>query len=86
MPEVTMYCTTTCPFCTRAEKLLAKKGVKINKILVEDNKAKLKEMIKRTGRNTVPQIYIGDKHVGGFDDLSELDIMDELDPMLGIEA
>lgn len=86
MPEVTMYCTTTCPFCTRAEKLLAKKGVKINKILVEDDKAKLKEMIKRTGRNTVPQIYIGDKHVGGFDDLSELDIMDELDPMLGIEA
>ncbi len=85
MPEVMMYCTPTCPFCTRAEKLLQKKGVKVKKISVENDKAKLKEMIKRTGRNTVPQIYIGDKHVGGFDDLSELDIMDELDPLLGID-
>ncbi len=86
MPEVTMYCTSSCPFCTRAEKLLTKKGVKVKKINVEGDKASLKEMIKRTGRNTVPQIYIGDKHVGGFDDLSELDIMDELDPMLGIDS
>jgi len=46
------------------------------------DRGKLKEMIKRTGRNTVPQIYIGDKHVGGFDDLSELEIMDELDELL----
>ncbi len=84
MPEVTMYCTPTCPYCQRAEKLLQKKGVAITKIRVDGDKAKLKEMIKRTGRNTVPQIYIGDKHVGGFDDLAELDIMDELDPLLGI--
>ena len=86
MPEVTMYCTPTCPFCMRAEKLLEKKGVKVKKIRVDGDKAKLREMIKRTGRNTVPQIYIGDKHVGGFDDLSELDIMDELDPLLGIDS
>jgi len=86
MPEVIMYYTPDCPFCSRAEKLLAKKGVKINKIRVDGDKAKLREMIKRSGRNTVPQIYIDNKHIGGFDDLSELDIMDELDPLLGLES
>ncbi len=82
MPEVVMYCTEVCPFCQRAEKLLKSKGVKIKKIRVDQERSKLKEMIKRTGRNTVPQIYIGNKHVGGFDELSELDIMDELDELL----
>ncbi len=82
MPEVVMYCTDACPYCQRAERLLKNKGVKIKKIRVDGDRGKLKEMIKRTGRNTVPQIYIGDKHVGGFDDLSELDIMDELDELL----
>lgn len=82
MPEIVMYCTEVCPYCQRAEKLLKSKGVQITKIRVDQDRGKLKEMIKRTGRNTVPQIYIGDKHVGGFDDLSELDIMDELDELL----
>ena len=82
MPEVIMYCTDVCPYCQRAEKLLKSKGVKIKKIRVDEDRGKLKEMIKRTGRNIVPQIYIGDKHIGGFDDLSELDIMDELDELL----
>ena len=82
MPEVVMYCTDVCPYCQRAERLLKSKGVKIKKIRVDENRGKLKEMIKRTGCNTVPQIYIGNKHVGGFDDLSELDIMDELDELL----
>jgi glutaredoxin 3 len=82
MPEVLMYCTDTCPFCQRAEKLLTKKGVKIRKINIEGNQSKLREMIKRSGRNTVPQIFIGGKHIGGFDDLSELDMMDELDELL----
>lgn len=85
MPEIDMYCTSTCPYCIRAEKLLKSKGVKINKINVENNQGKLREMLKRSKRNTVPQIFIDDKHIGGFDDLSELDIMDELDPLLGIE-
>lgn len=85
MPEIDMYCTSTCPYCMRAEKLLKSKGVKINKINVENNQGKLKEMLKRSKRNTVPQIFIDDKHIGGFDDLSELDIMDELDPLLGID-
>ncbi|HEB67617.1 MAG TPA: glutaredoxin 3, partial [Gammaproteobacteria bacterium] len=74
--------TDTCPYCQRAEKLLTKKGVEITKINVEGNQAALREMIKRTGRNTVPQIFIGDRHVGGFDDLAELDMDDELDPLL----
>ncbi len=86
MPEVTMYSTPTCPFCARAEKLLEKKGIKVKKIPINGDKAKLREMIKRTGRNTVPQIYIDDRHIGGFDELSELDIMDELDPLLGVDG
>ena len=85
MPEIDMYCTSTCPYCQRAEKLLQKKGVEFNKINVEGDQAKLKEMLKRSGRNTVPQIFIDDKHIGGFDDMAELDIMDELDPLLGLE-
>ncbi len=84
MPEIDVYCTSTCPYCQRAERLLNKKGVKFNKINVEGNQAKLKEMLKRSKRNTVPQIFIDDKHIGGFDDMAELDIMDELDPLLGI--
>ena len=82
MPEVVMYCTDVCPYCQRAERLLKSKGVKIIKVRVDEDRGKLKEMIKRTGRNTVPQIYIGKKHVAGFDDLSELDMMDELDELL----
>ncbi len=82
MPEVLMYCTDSCPYCRRADQLLTKKGVTVTKINIEGNQAKLKEMIKRTGRNTVPQIYIGDRHIGGFDDLAELDVMDELDELL----
>jgi glutaredoxin 3 len=82
MPDVVMYCTDVCPYCQRAEKLLKSKGVKIKKIRVDQERSKLKEMIKRTGCNTVPQIYIGEKHVGGFDELSELEIMDELDELL----
>ena len=85
MPEIDMYCTSTCPYCQRAERLLNKKGVEFNKINVEGDQAKLKEMLKRSGRNTVPQIFIDDKHIGGFDDMAELDIMDELDPLLGLE-
>lgn len=86
MKEVVMYCTDTCPYCQKAEKLLTKKGVQLTKINVEGNQAKLKEMLKRSGRNTVPQIFIGDTHVGGFDDLAELDVMDELDELLVDES
>ncbi|MDP2832398.1 MAG: glutaredoxin 3 [Pseudomonadota bacterium] len=83
MPHVKMYCTATCPYCTMAEKLLAKKGVtQIEKVRVDLDSAQLEEMMRITGRRTVPQIYIGDRHVGGFDDLSALDAGGELEPLL----
>jgi len=83
MANVTMYCTAVCPYCTMAEKLLMAKGVKeINKIRVDLDPAQLTEMIAKTGRRTVPQIYIGSTHVGGFDDLSELDQGGGLVPLL----
>jgi glutaredoxin 3 len=83
MPNITMYCTAVCPYCNMAEKLLQKKGVtEINKIRIDLDPVKQGEMIERTGRRTVPQIYIDDFHVGGFDDLSALDVDGKLDPLL----
>ncbi|MBU1691190.1 MAG: glutaredoxin 3 [Gammaproteobacteria bacterium] len=83
MANVTMYCTAVCPYCTMAEKLLTAKGVKeINKIRVDLDPAQMGEMIAKTGRRTVPQIYIGSTHVGGFDDLSALDQDGGLAPLL----
>lgn len=83
MPNVTMYCTAVCPYCTMAEKLLNKKGVtEINKIRIDLDPSKKDEMVERTGRRTVPQIYIDDFHVGGFDDMSALDVEGKLDPLL----
>ncbi|MBK9325925.1 MAG: glutaredoxin 3 [Hydrogenophilales bacterium] len=83
MPQVKMYCTAVCPYCVMAEKLLNKKGVtQIEKIRVDLDPAQREEMMRITGRRTVPQIYIGDRHVGGFDDLSALDAGGELDPLL----
>lgn len=83
MAKVTMYCTAVCPYCTMAEKLLQRKGVtEIAKIRVDQEPERMQEMIQRTGRRTVPQIYIGETHVGGFDDISALDVEGKLDPLL----
>lgn len=83
MPPVKMYCTAVCPYCVMAEKLLTKKGVaNIEKIRVDLDPSQLQEMMRITGRRTVPQIYIGERHVGGFDDISALDAAGELDPLL----
>ena len=83
MPQVKMYCTAVCPYCVMAEKLLTRKGVAdIEKIRVDLDPARREEMMRLTGRRTVPQIYIGEHHVGGFDDLSALDAGGELEPML----
>lgn len=83
MPPIKMYCTATCPYCTMAERLLNKKGVsQIEKVRVDLDPAQMQEMMRITGRRTVPQIYIGDRHVGGFDDLSALDAGGELEPLL----
>lgn len=77
-----MYCTKTCQYCHKAEKLLLKKGALISKINIEGNKPKIKEMIKRSKRNTVPQIFIDGEHIGGFDELSKLDSKGKLVKLL----
>ncbi len=83
MAKVLMYSTAVCPFCVRAEQLLTRKGVKeIEKVRVDLDPARREEMMERTGRRTVPQIYIGDTHVGGCDDLYELEHQGKLDPLL----
>lgn len=87
MPRISMYCTASCPFCIAAERLLRGKGVaEIDKIRVDLEPERRTEMMERTGRRTVPQIYIDDFHVGGFDDLSALDRAGKLDPMLRSET
>ena len=83
MPSVLMYSTRVCPYCMMAEKLLQKKGVvQLEKILIDVDPAQRETMMARTGRRTVPQIYIGDHHVGGYDDLAALDRAGKLDALL----
>jgi glutaredoxin 3 len=83
MPPVTMYATAMCPYCVQAERLLRAKGVAdIAKVRVDLEPARRVEMMERTGRRTVPQIYIGERHVGGYDDLVALDRAGGLDPLL----
>ncbi len=78
-----MYCTAVCPYCVMAERLLAAKGAdRIDKIRVDLEPERCVEMMERTGRRTVPQIYIGDTHVGGYDDLAALDRTGGLAPLL----
>lgn len=80
--QVTVYSTAVCPYCVRAERLLEAKGVAIQKIRVDLDPEQRVLMMQKTGRRTVPQIYIGDTHVGGFDDLYALDQAGRLDPLL----
>ena len=81
--EVIMYTTAVCPYCIRAERLLEAKGVTgLKKIRVDLDPEQRVLMMQKTGRRTVPQIYIGDTHVGGFDDLYALDQAGRLDPLL----
>jgi glutaredoxin 3 len=83
MARVLMYCTGSCPYCHSAERLLDKKGVRdIEKIRVDLEPARRAEMMQRSGRRTVPQIWIGPRHVGGCDDLYELEADGALDAML----
>ncbi|HQS56885.1 MAG: glutaredoxin 3 [Gallionellales bacterium 35-53-114] len=83
MVKVTMYCTEVCPYCVRAEQLLKKRGVtEIEKIRIDLLPEQRDIMMAKTGRRTVPQIYIGERHVGGFDDMAELDSQGELVPLL----
>jgi len=83
MAQIRMYCTRSCPYCQRAERLLKKRGVKhIEKIDLGGDRKRWQAMEQETGRNTVPQIYIGDLHVGGFDELAELDRNGKLKTLL----
>jgi glutaredoxin 3 len=83
MPKILMYCTAVCPYCVRAEQLLKRKGVQtIDKIRVDLEPERREEMMQRTGLRTVPQIFIGDTHVGGCDDLYALDRAGQLDALL----
>jgi glutaredoxin 3 len=78
-----MYSTAVCPFCIRAEELLNSKGVtEIEKVRVDLDPRVREEMMRKTGRRTVPQIYIGDTHVGGFEELASLEHAGRLDPLL----
>jgi glutaredoxin 3 len=83
MAKVLMYLTATCPFCQSAERLLEQKGVTdIEKVRVDLQPARRAEMMKKSGRRTVPQIWIGSRHIGGCDDLHDLEREGQLDPLL----
>lgn len=87
MSHITMYATGVCPYCIRAEQLLKSKGVtEIEKIRIDLDPAQRDIMMERTGRRTVPQIYIGEQHIGGCDDLVALDRAGGLEPLLKAPA
>lgn len=84
MPEVILYATVSCPYCHRARRLLDRKGVAYEEVSLDREPHRWKEMEKRSRRNTVPQLFIDGKPIGGFDDMAELDFDGELDQLLGL--
>jgi glutaredoxin 3 len=82
MPNVMMYTTGYCPFCRRAKALLRSKGVRWDEVDLDQEPRRRSEMLERSGRTSVPQIWIADRHVGGCDDLMALDSSGELDALL----
>jgi glutaredoxin 3 len=82
MPKVQVYSTRRCPYCTRAKALLAKKGVPYEEIDVEDDDAKRAWLVETTGQQTVPQIFVDGRSLGGFSDIDALDRRGQLDPIL----
>lgn len=84
VPQVTMYSTAWCPYCLRARQLLGRKGVAFEEVDVSDHPQRREEMLARSGgRRTVPQIFIGERHIGGSDELHALERAGELDQLLG---
>jgi glutaredoxin 3 len=81
-PAVTVYIADWCPYCQRAKQLLMQKSVAFTEINVDDDATFREEMVSRSGRRTIPQIFIGDRHVGGCDDLFALDRSGELDRLI----
>lgn len=87
MPTVEIYATPICPFCIRAKRLLDKKGITYHEVDVMMHPSRRKEMMQRAnGRHTVPQIFIDDDHIGGCDDLMDLDRAGKLDAKLGLQG
>ena len=82
MVQVLMYSTRICPYCRMAERLLAKRGIEPEKVLVDDNPGRREEMTRLTGRTSVPQIFIGETHVGGYTELAGLERAGRLDALL----
>jgi len=83
-PEVTIYSGTRCAYCNAAKRLLDSKGINYTEINVDEDPDLRNEMVERTNRQTVPQIFFGDEYVGGFDDLSELNHEGKLDKLLNL--
>ncbi|MCG6940205.1 MAG: glutaredoxin 3 [Thiohalocapsa sp.] len=81
-PRVRMYATAFCPYCVRARRLLERKGVEWEEISIDGDRERFQEMTQLSHRTTVPQIFIGDVHVGGYDDMAALDRAGKLDPLL----
>jgi glutaredoxin 3 len=84
MTKVQLYTTAICPYCIRAKRLLERKGVTYEEIRIDGDPEQMRVMTERSRRHTVPQIFIGDHHVGGFDDMARLDARGELDGLLGL--
>ncbi len=82
MPEITVYTTAICPYCVQAKRLLDAKGAPYQEVRVDLDPALREEVMRRSGQRTVPQIWIGERHIGGFDDLWALDRAGQLDPLL----
>jgi glutaredoxin 3 len=84
MPEIVIYSTGMCPYCVRAKMLLKRKGMHWQERRIDLDHGLASEMLRRSKRRTVPQIFIDEQHVGGYDDMAELDVSGELDVMLGL--
>lgn len=82
MPEIVIYTGRLCPYCTMAKKLFDRKGSRYTEIDVDSKPGLRQELMEKTKRRTVPQIFIGERHIGGFDDLHALDMQKQLDPLL----
>ena len=84
MAKVEVYTTASCPYCVRAKRLLDRKGVEYSEIRIDGDGTQMRAMMERSKRRTVPQIFIDDYHVGGYDDMVELDAFGQLDGLLGL--
>lgn len=82
MSRVLVYSTVTCPYCSRAKRLLERKGIEYEEIQVDRDPEQMRLMMQRSKRRTVPQVFIGEYHVGGYDDLAEMDSCGDLDELL----